>query len=38
MVDNKSQPIGKTILNLAELVKAKLAKINEAQLEAVAKK
>ena len=38
MVDNKSQPIGKTILNLAELVKAKLAKIHEAQLEAVAKK
>ncbi len=38
ILDNKTQPIGKSILTLADLVKEKLVKLQEAQAEAAAKK
>ena len=38
ILDNKTQPIGKSILTLADLVKEKLLKLQEAQAEAAAKK
>ncbi|MEA4908192.1 MAG: response regulator/pilus assembly protein [Chloroflexi bacterium] len=38
MVDNKTQPISKTILNLAEIVKERLAKLDEAEVEQLRKK
>lgn len=38
IIDNKTQPIGKSILTLADLVKEKIIKLQEAQVEAVSKK
>ncbi len=38
ILDNKTQPIGKSIMTLADLVKEKLIKLQESQAEAAAKK
>ena len=38
IIDNKTQPIGKSILTLADLVKEKLTKLQEARAEAASKK
>ncbi len=38
IIDNKAQPIGKSIVTLADTIKEKLVKLQEAQAEAVVKK
>jgi pilus assembly protein CpaE len=38
MIDNKSQPIGRTLLTLAEMVREKIAKLETADLEVTAKR
>jgi pilus assembly protein CpaE len=38
IIDNKAQPIGKSIVTLADTIKEKLVKLQEAQAEAAAKK
>ncbi len=38
ILDNKTQPIGKSIMTVADLVKEKLTKLDEAKAEAAAKK